>query len=142
MKQTTLKTDISKTNKKWYIIDASDQILGRLATKIADLLRGCHKVDFLPHQDCGDYVVVINCQKIKLTGNKLKDKKYYRHSGYIGNLKEINAEKLLEKNAKELVHKAVKNMLQKNRLASEQIKKMYLFNDANHNQSSHNLIKL
>ena len=133
MKQTTMKcNEVSKDKKKWYIIDAKGQVLGRLSTTIANLLRGTNKPDQVQYEDCGDNVIVINCKDVVLTGNKLEDKIYYRHSGYIGGLTKISAEKMLEKFPERLIYSAVKNMLQKNRLARKQIKKLYLYKGSEH----------
>ncbi len=101
----------------WYLVDASGRTLGRLASEIAARLRGKHKPEFTPHVDTGDYIVVVNASKIRVTGNKLKDKIYYHHTGYIGNLKSISLEKLLEKSPEQVITKAVKGMLPKNKLA-------------------------
>ncbi len=105
-------------------IDASGKILGKLATEIAQLLRGKSKPEFAPHKDVGDVVIVTNASKIKVTGNKAKDKKYYRHSGYLGNLKEQPYEKLFAKNPAEVLKKAVYGMLPTNKLRAEQIKRL------------------
>lgn len=110
--------------RKTHTIDASNKSLGRLATQIAILLRGKHKPDFLPYKDTGDFVIVKNVEKIKLTGKKLEKKKYYRHSGYLGGLKEITLKELFQKNPKEVLRKAVWGMLPKNKLRSRIIKKL------------------
>lgn len=130
--------------RKWYLIDAEDQILGRLATQIANLLRGKDKVTFSPHMDLGDYVVVINTEKIKLTGRKEYLKKYYTHSGYPGALKEITVEKLRVKNPTEILYLAVKGMLPKNKLRDQMLSKLKLFkgNEHNHTAQSPETIKL
>ena len=93
----TFSAKAGEVNRDWYVVDASDKTLGRLASEIAHRLRGKHKPEYTPHVDTGDYIVVVNAEKIRVTGNKLKDKMYYRHTGYIGNLKSINLEKLLDK---------------------------------------------
>ena len=116
----------------WFVIDAEDQILGRLATRIATALRGKHKPTFTPHVDTGDYVVVINAEKIKLTGNKLEAKEYYRYSGYMGGLKVKTAGQLLEEHPERIIHQAVKGMLPKNRLAREVIKKLKVYAGTEH----------
>jgi len=134
-----MKTYIPKIDTKdakWFIVDANEQILGRMATKIADILRGKNKPTFTPHMDMGDSVIVINAEKIKLTGNKWKDKKYYRHSGYIGNLKEITAEKLLEKDPTRIIVAAVKGMLPKNKLQQVFLKKLRVFVGADHQHTA------
>lgn len=112
---------------KWHVIDASDKILGRLATEVADLLRGKGKAQFTPHADCGDYVVITNCEKIKLTGNKWKDKIYKRYSGWRSGLKTRTAEEVLEKHPTQIVKLAVKRMLPKNKLSDQVIKKLKIY---------------
>ncbi len=123
------KEDIVKT---WYLIDANGRILGRLATEIAKILRGKDKAIFSPHLDTGDFVIVVNAEKIKLTGGKLKGKVYYHHSGYPGGLKTITAEKLLAKRPEELIRRAVKGMLPKNRLGRKVFKKLKVYTGPNH----------
>lgn len=111
-------------NSKLHTIDASGKVLGRLSTEIAVLLRGKHKPDFLYHKDMGDFVVVKNVDKIRFTGKKLEQKKYYRHSGYLGGLKETPLKKLFQQNPKEILRKAVWGMLPKNKLRAKIIKKL------------------
>lgn len=115
----TISANNATVNKEWLVIDAEGQILGRLASKVAFILRGKHKPDFTPHVDCGDNVIVINAEKVKLTGNKLTQKEYVRHSGYPGGQRTQNPEEILKKYPERLVEKAVKGMLPKNRLGSE-----------------------
>ncbi len=110
--------------RKIHTIDATDKVLGRLAVEIALLLRGKQKVDFAPYKDIGDVVIVQNVDKLKFTGKKAKQKKYYRHSGYLGSLKEITLEKLFEKNPEEVLRKAVFGMLPKNKLRAKMIKRL------------------
>jgi large subunit ribosomal protein L13 len=117
---------------KWWVVDAEGAILGRLASKIAAHLRGKHNPLFTPHADTGDSVVVINAEKIVLTGRKLDQKIYYRHSGYVGGLKEITAKKLLEKRPEDLLRFAVKGMLPKNRLGKQLYKKLKVYAGGNH----------
>lgn len=112
---------------KWHVIDATGRTLGRLATEIANLLRGKGKTEFTPHANCGDYVVVVNCEKIHLSGNKWKDKEYKRYSGYRSGLKVRTAEEMLAKHPTKIVQLAVKNMLPKNRLSSQIIKKLKVY---------------
>ncbi|MDD5659110.1 MAG: 50S ribosomal protein L13 [Actinomycetota bacterium] len=114
-------------DKKWYVIDASGKTLGRLSTEIAKILRGKNKPIFTPHVDCGDYVIVINSSKLVVTGNKLEDKKYYRHSGYIGNLKVTSLGKLMKKSPEFVLLKAVKGMLPHNILGRQQLKKLKVY---------------
>ena len=132
MKKYTYSAKKSDNNDKWYIIDAKGAVLGRLASSIASRLRGKHNPLFTPHVDTGDSVIVINADKIILTGKKLKQKNYYRHSGYIGNLKTITAEKLLEKRPEDLIRFAVKGMLPKNRLGRKLFKKLKVYSGENH----------
>ncbi|ETR74372.1 MAG: 50S ribosomal protein L13 [Candidatus Magnetoglobus multicellularis str. Araruama] len=132
VKKYTYSAKRSDNPEKWFVVDAKDQILGRLSTTIAMRLRGKHNPLFTPHADMGDWIVVINAEKIKLTGNKLDKKMYYRHSGYIGGLKEINAKKQLEKKPEELIRHSVKGMLPKNRLGRQLFKKLKVYSGAEH----------
>jgi large subunit ribosomal protein L13 len=116
----------------WYVVDATDQVLGRLVTQIATVLRGKHKPQFTPHVDTGDFVVVINADKVKLTGNKRAAKKYYRHSGFLGHLKVQTAGELLESDAERVFVQAVRGMLPKNRLARQVISKLKVYSGASH----------
>jgi len=116
----------------WHVIDASDQILGRLATHIANLLRGKGKVDYTPHTKCGDYVVVTNCEKIKLSGNKLKNKVYKTYSGWRSGLKETTAEKMMEKHPTKIIRLAVKRMLPKNKQSDQLIKRLKIYVGSEH----------
>lgn len=127
MKKYTPSAKATDNPGKWYVVDANGAVLGRLAAAVASRLRGKHNPFFTPHVDCGDCIVVINADKIALTGRKWKQKRYYRHSGYIGGLKEITAEKLLEKKPEDLVRFAVKGMLPKNRLGSVLFKKLKVY---------------
>lgn len=117
---------------EWFVVDAEDQILGRLATQIANRLRGKHKAEYAPHMDNGDFIVVINCDKIKVTGNKLAKKKYYRHSGYVGGLNEITMEKLMQKKPAEPLMQAVRGMLPRNSLGRAMLKKLKVYAGPNH----------
>ncbi len=130
-----MKTFVAKENevkKNWYLVDAKNKILGRLATQIAMRLRGKHKPIFTPHADTGDFIVVINAEKVSLTGKKWDKKIYYRHSGYIGGLKEISAKKLLEKKPEDVLRFAVKGMLPKNSLGRRQLKKLKIYTGSDH----------
>lgn len=118
--------------KKWLIVDAKDKVLGRLASEVARRLRGKHKPVFTPHADTGDYIIVINAAKIRLTGDKLDKKMYYRYSGYMGGLKEISARKQLAKKPEELIKHAVKGMLPKNSLGRRQGKKLKVYAGPEH----------
>ena len=121
--------DVERT---WHVIDATDVVLGRLATQVATLLRGKHKATFAPHVDNGDFVIVINADKVALTGNKRETKLAYRHSGYPGGLKSTSYAELLEKNPTRAVEKAVKGMLPKNSLAAQQMTKLKVYRGAEH----------
>ena len=130
-----MKTFVAKekeVDRKWYLVDAKDKVLGRLATQIAMRLRGKHKPIFTPHADTGDFVVVINADKVTLTGKKWDNKIYYRHSGYIGGLKQITAKKLLEKKPRDILRFAVKGMLPKNSLGRRQLKKLKIYTGSAH----------
>jgi len=119
-------------DRKWFVVDANDKILGRLASQLAHRLRGKHKPEFAPHMDNGDFIVVVNAEKIKVTGAKLLDKKYYRHSGYIGGLKTRTLAEVLKKHPEEAIFKAVKGMLPKNSLGRAMIKKLKIYAGSNH----------
>ena len=120
----------------WYIVDASDKILGRLATKIADRIRGKDKPTFTPHTDGGDYVIVINAEKIKVTGQKYTNKKYYKHSLYPGGLKTKTFKELVDSNPERIIEEAVKGMLPKNKLGKSMIKKLKVFSGPSHDHES------
>lgn len=122
----------------WLIVDAQDQVLGRLATKIADTLRGKNKVYYTPHTDGGDYVIVINAEKVKLTGNKLQDKIYDRYTGYIGGYKVTTAKEMLKKHPTRVVEHAVKGMLPKNKLNRQIYKKLKVYAGADHPHAAQN----
>ena len=130
--KTTFMEKKETVKRNWYVIDATDLTLGRLATEVANLLRGKGKVTYTPHVDCGDFVIVTNANKVKLTGNKLNDKMYYNHSGFPGGLRERNAAEMIEKYPVEMIERAVKGMLPKNRLGRQQIKKLKENADANY----------
>jgi large subunit ribosomal protein L13 len=136
-----MKTYVAKEQeieKKWYLVDAKDMVLGRLATQIAVRLRGKHKPIFTPHADTGDFVVVINADKVALTGNKWDNKIYYRHSGYLGGLKQISARKLIEKRPDQVLYMAVKRMLPKNSLGRRQLKKLKIYAGSEHPHEAQN----
>jgi large subunit ribosomal protein L13 len=128
----TYHTPVTEIERKWFIVDAENKVLGRLASEIAIRLRGKHKPNFSPHMDVGDFIVVVNAEKVKLTGNKLDDKIYYRHSGWIGGIKQRSAKELLEKKPTELLKSAVKGMLTKNSLGRKQLKKLKIYAGADH----------
>ena len=136
MKKYTYSAKDSDNEGKWLIVDAEGAVLGRLASAVAAHLRGKHKPMYTPHADTGDSVIVINADKIKLTGRKLDQKCYYRHSGYIGGLKTITAKKLLEKKPEDLIRFAVKGMLPKNKLGSKLFKKLKVYTGDKHPHTS------
>ena len=122
----------SEIQRKWFVVDAEGQVLGRLATRVATILRGKHKPSFSPHLDVGDHVVVINAEKVQLTGRKLKNKQYRWHSGYIGGLKEVSAETMLRTHPDRMIEWAVEGMLPKNRLGRAMAKKLKVYRGAEH----------
>lgn len=122
--------------RKWYVIDAEGKPLGRVASKAAHVLRGKHKATFTPHIDCGDNVIIINAEKILLTGNKLDDKKYYNHSMYPGGLRERTAKEMVEKYPVEMVERAVKGMLPHNRLGRAMYKKLFVYTGNEHKHAA------
>jgi len=119
-------------NRKWYVIDAEGQVLGRVAAKAAHILRGKHKATYTPHIDCGDYIIIVNAEKAVLTGNKLEDKMYYNHSMYPGGLRVRNAKVMKEQYPVEMVERAVKGMLPHNRLGRQMYKKLFVYAGAEH----------
>lgn len=123
------KKDIQRD---WLIVDASDKILGRLASAVAGRLRGKHKPEFVPHMDTGDFVVIVNADKIRFTGNKLDQKKYYRHSGYIGGLKETSLRTMMQTKPEQVIMKAVRGMLPKNLLGRAMLKKLKVYSGTEH----------
>jgi len=127
LKKYTYSAKRSDNKEKWCIVDARNKVLGRLASEVAARIRGKHNPLFTPHTDTGDWVIVINADKVRLTGNKWDQKTYYRHSGYTGNLKSITAKELMAKKPEELVRKAVKGMLPKNRLGRKLNNKLYVY---------------
>lgn len=127
MKKYSFSAKRSDNPQKWYVIDANGAVLGRLASQVAQRLRGKHNPQFTPHVDSGDWVIVVNAAKITLSGRKMDQKIYYRHSGYIGGLKEITAKDLLEKQPEALVRSAVKGMLPKNKLGRHLFKKLKVY---------------
>ena len=130
-----MKTQVAKKDevtRDWYLVDVENQVLGRIATQIANVLRGKNKPTFTPSVDTGDFVIVVNAEKIALTGNKHADKMYYSHSGYPGGIKAISAGKLLEKKPEDLIRKAVKGMLPKNKLARHMLCKLKVYSGPAH----------
>src|SRR5690554_4092636 len=128
----TYMANNASVERKWFLIDAEDKTLGRLATEVATLLRGKHKPIYTPHVDCGDYVIVINAEKIELTGDKWNKKLYYRHSGYPGGLKVRTAKELRDKFPERLIELAVKGMLPHNRLGRKMYKKLFVYSGNEH----------
>lgn len=118
--------------RNWYVIDATDLPLGRLSTKVATILKGKNKATFTPHIDCGDYVIIINASKVKLTGNKMEKKVYYNHSGYTGGLRVRTAKEMVEKYPVEMIERSVKGMLPKGRLGRTMYKKLFVYENETH----------
>lgn len=132
----TIHQAVDEIDRRWHLIDASGRILGRLASEVAVLLRGKHKPIFSPHLDTGDFVVVVNAEKIVLTGNKLKDKVYYRHSGYPGGIKSTTAEKMLKTHPARVIEKAVRGMLPRTKLGDALFRKLKVYAGATHPHAS------
>jgi large subunit ribosomal protein L13 len=132
MEMRTVSTKPAEVRREWYLVDAQGKTLGRLASELARRLRGKHKVQYTPHVDTGDYLVVVNAEKVRVTGNKLQDKMYHRHTGYIGNLKSINLEKLLAKAPDRVIVHAVKGMLPRNPLGRAMLKKLRVYAGPEH----------
>ncbi len=128
----------AEAQKKWYVIDAQDKVVGRLATEVADLLRGKRNPQYTPHTDSGDFVVVVNADKVKFTGSKWDDKKYYWHTGYVGGIKERTAKVQLEKHPELILMEAVKGMLPKNSLGRQQLTKLKVFIGSEHTHAAQN----
>ena len=123
----------SETRQRdWYVVDAEGRTLGRLATRIADTLRGKHKPEYTPHVDTGDFVIVINAEKVAVTGNKLRDKRYWRHSGHPGGIRSRTLGEMLDKRPEEVIRKAVRGMLPRNRLARKQLTKLKVYAGPDH----------
>lgn len=140
-----MKTFMAKPaeiKRDWYVIDATGISLGRVATKAANVLRGKHKAIYTPNVDCGDYVIVINADKVKLTGNKLDQKMYYNHSGYTGGLRERTAKVMLEQYPEEMMERAIKGMLPKGRLGRQMYKKLFVYAGSEHNQQAQKPIEM
>ena len=134
-----MKTFSAKNNdidRSWYLVDAQNKTLGRLSTEIATLLRGKHKPIYTPHVDTGDYIVVVNASKIRVTGNKMTDKVYYKHTGFIGNLKSVSLETMLEKYPERVLMKSVRGMLPKSKLGNAMIKKLRVFAGPEHTHTA------
>jgi large subunit ribosomal protein L13 len=132
----TISAKPAEVKRDWFLVDATDKTLGRLASEIAYRLRGKHKPIYTPHVDTGDYIVVVNAEKVAVTGNKRSDKMYYHHTGYIGNLKSISFEKLIDKAPERVIEKAVKGMLPKNALGRAMFKKLKVYAGPEHAHSA------
>lgn len=138
----TLSANKETVNKQWFVVDAEDEVLGRLAAKVAYVLRGKHKTDFTPHVDCGDNVIIINADKIRLTGKKLTDKVYIRHSGYPGGQSKTTPIEMLSKHPERVIEKAVKGMLPKNRLGADLFRNLYVYVGTEHKHEAQKPAKL
>ncbi|HHW79263.1 MAG TPA: 50S ribosomal protein L13 [Acholeplasmataceae bacterium] len=128
----TYMANAQTVERKWFVVDATDKTLGRLATEVASVLRGKHKPIYTPHVDCGDYVIVINAEKIKLTGKKWDQKIYYSHTGYRGGLKETKAKEVMAKFPTRMVEKAIKGMLPKTSLGADMYRKLFVYEGPEH----------
>ena len=136
MNNTTYSIKASEIERKWYVIDAEGKVLGRLATEVAKLLKGKHKPTYTTHMDVGDFVIVVNADKIVFTGNKLEDKIYRRHTGYIGNMKEISAKDQMAKDSTKVIMDAVKGMLPKNSLGRQMLTKLRVYAGSEHEHAA------
>lgn len=130
----TISANSATVNKEWLVVNADGQSLGRLASKVAKLIRGKHKTNFTPHVDCGDNVIVINAEKINLTGSKLDQKEYIRHTGYPGGQRTTTAGEIMKENPEKVIERAVKGMLPKNRLGSALFRNLYVYTGTEHKQ--------
>jgi len=139
---TTFSAKPAEVRRDWFVVDATGKTLGRLSSEIARRLRGKHKPEYTPHVDTGDYIVVVNAEKIRVTGNKLKDKIYYHHTGYIGNLKSISLEKQLVEAPERVIEGAVKGMLPRGPLGRQMLKKLRVFKGPEHNHTAQQPIAL
>ncbi len=138
----TFSAKPAEVRRDWYVVDATGKTLGRLSTEIARRLRGKHKPEYTPHVDTGDYIVVVNAEKIRVTGNKLKDKMYHHHTGYIGNLKSVPLDKLLEEHPERALEKAVKGMLPRGPLGRQMFSKLRVFAGPEHKHTAQQPIPL
>ncbi len=132
----TFMANPDKIERKWYVIDASGCTLGRLSSEVASMLRGKKKPVFTPHEDCGDYVIIVNADKIKVTGRKLDQKVYYDHSDYVGGMKETTLREMLAKHPERVIERAVKGMLPKGPLGRSMIKKLFVYAGPDHNHQA------
>ncbi len=145
MNTLSYKTQSAKkeeVQRQWYVIDATDQVLGRLASKVAKILRGKHKPIYTPHVDTGDYVIIINAEKVRLTGKKMTDKVYVRYSGYPGGERTLTPKDILKKHPERLVEMAVRGMLPKNRLGRQMFKKLFVYAGEQHPHQAQKPVQL
>lgn len=140
--KTTKTINPANSDIKWYLVDATDLVLGRLASQIAIILRGKNKPCFSPNQDCGDYVVVVNAEKVHLTGRKMEQKEYFHHTGYVGGIKSISVAKQLEEHPERVLKKAVERMISRNALGRQQMNKLRIFIGPEHTHQAQNPITL
>ena len=138
----TFSAKPAEVRRDWFVVDATGKTLGRLSTEIAHRLRGKHKPEYTPHVDTGDYIVVVNAEKVRVTGNKLKDKIYYHHTGYIGNLKSISLEKMLDQAPERVIQNAVKGMLPRGPLGRKMYAKLKVFKGPEHDHVAQQPIPL
>ncbi|MEJ2309256.1 MAG: 50S ribosomal protein L13 [Gammaproteobacteria bacterium] len=139
---TTVSTKPADVRREWYVVDAEGKTLGRLSTEIARRLRGKHKPEYTPHVDTGDYIIVINAEKVRVTGNKLQQKMYHHHTGYIGSLKSITLEKQLQKAPERVIETAVRGMMPKNKLGRAMFKKLRVYAGGEHQHAAQQPIAL
>lgn len=132
----TFSAKLHSVKRNWYIIDATNKTLGRLATRVVCFLRGKHKVEYTPHIDTGDYIIIVNAKKVILTGNKSKKKLYYRHTGYVGGIKSVTFEQMMDKHPERVIRLAVKGMLPRGILGRSVLKKMLVYASSEHNHSA------
>lgn len=140
MKTYSAKSETAK--RDWYVVDATDKTLGRMATEIANRLRGKHKPEYTPHVDTGDYIVVVNAEKVKVTGNKTTDKMYYHHTGYPGGIRSISFEKLQEKAPERIIQQAVKGMMPRNKLSRAMLSKLKVYAGSEHPHAAQEPVEL
>jgi large subunit ribosomal protein L13 len=138
----TISANKSTVRKEWVLVDAKDEVLGRLASKVAFILRGKHKTSFTPHVDCGDNVVVINAEKVRMTGRKMSDRELFSHTGYPGGQKRVSPAEMLAKNPTSLITNAVKGMLPKNRLGSEIMRNLHVYAGETHPHEAQQVKKI
>lgn len=132
----TFSAKSAEVRRDWFVVDATDKVLGRIATEIARRLRGKHKPEYTPHVDTGDYIVVINADKVRVTGNKFNDKVYYHHTGYVGNMKSANFRKMVEEKPERIIELAIKGMLPKNPLGRAMFRKLRVYAGNEHNHAA------